>query len=246
VALLWKMICNLGDPMSLHHPVPCSLSIFLSRTSISCKYRYPHSIKKKNLHTHCGDITCICSVFTFSLSLSLSLSRVPIFYQHELTYLMNVSSHILQIWVHTEEIWRAYVHSFLLDLLSRARACVLSLPQQQTFTSERLCTLSLFPTHTHIHSLSLSLSPHHPPLFPTHTHTHTHTRTHTHTHAHAHTHTNFLFLPHRHARSCFRPLPTSPLCLLHKCDMTHAYVWHDSCIRVTGLLHMRDKTHSHA
>jgi len=22
VALLWKMICNLGDPMSLRHPVP--------------------------------------------------------------------------------------------------------------------------------------------------------------------------------------------------------------------------------
>jgi len=24
VALLWKMICNLGDPMSLHHPVAIS------------------------------------------------------------------------------------------------------------------------------------------------------------------------------------------------------------------------------
>jgi len=23
-ALLWKMICNLGDPMSLRHPVPCT------------------------------------------------------------------------------------------------------------------------------------------------------------------------------------------------------------------------------
>ena len=25
MALLWKMICNLGDPMSLRHPVVCNV-----------------------------------------------------------------------------------------------------------------------------------------------------------------------------------------------------------------------------
>ena len=31
---------------------------------------------------------------------------------------------------------------------------------------------------------------------------------------------------------------------IHMCDMTHSYVWHDSCIRVTLLNHMHDMTHS--
>jgi len=30
--------------------------------------------------------------------------------------------------------------------------------------------------------------------------------------------------------------------LIHKCDMTHSYVWHDSFIRVTWLFHMHDMT----
>jgi len=33
--------------------------------------------------------------------------------------------------------------------------------------------------------------------------------------------------------------------LLHMCDMTHAYVWHDSCICVTWLVHMCDMTRSY-
>jgi len=78
-------------------PVPCSLSIFLPRTSISCEYRYPNFINK---HTHCRDITCTSSV----CNLSLSLSRVPIFNQQDLTYVKNMGSHILQMWLHTEDI----------------------------------------------------------------------------------------------------------------------------------------------
>jgi len=34
--------------------------------------------------------------------------------------------------------------------------------------------------------------------------------------------------------------------LLHMCDMTHSYVWHDSFICVTWLIHKRDMTHSYA
>jgi len=33
--------------------------------------------------------------------------------------------------------------------------------------------------------------------------------------------------------------------LIHTCDMTHSYVWHDSFICVTGLIHMCDMTHSY-
>jgi len=33
--------------------------------------------------------------------------------------------------------------------------------------------------------------------------------------------------------------------LIHMCDMTHSYVWHDSFICVTWLIHMCDKTHSY-
>jgi len=33
--------------------------------------------------------------------------------------------------------------------------------------------------------------------------------------------------------------------LIHTCDMTHAYVWHDSCIRVTWLMHTCDMTHAY-
>jgi len=32
---------------------------------------------------------------------------------------------------------------------------------------------------------------------------------------------------------------------MHMCDMTHAYVWHDSCICVTWLMHMCDITHAY-
>jgi len=31
--------------------------------------------------------------------------------------------------------------------------------------------------------------------------------------------------------------------LIHMCDMTHSYVWHDSSICVTWLIHMCDMTH---
>jgi len=33
--------------------------------------------------------------------------------------------------------------------------------------------------------------------------------------------------------------------LIHMCDMTHSYVWHDSFICVTCLIHMCDMPHSH-
>jgi len=33
--------------------------------------------------------------------------------------------------------------------------------------------------------------------------------------------------------------------LIHTCDMTHSYVWHDSFTRVPWLIHMCDMTHSH-
>jgi len=33
--------------------------------------------------------------------------------------------------------------------------------------------------------------------------------------------------------------------LIHKCDMSHPHVWHDSFLRVTWLIRMRDMTHSH-
>ena len=33
--------------------------------------------------------------------------------------------------------------------------------------------------------------------------------------------------------------------LLHVCDMTHSYVWHDSITYGTWLIHARDMTHSH-
>jgi len=33
--------------------------------------------------------------------------------------------------------------------------------------------------------------------------------------------------------------------LIHMCDMTHSYVWHDSFICVTWLIHMCDMTHSY-
>jgi len=33
--------------------------------------------------------------------------------------------------------------------------------------------------------------------------------------------------------------------LIHMCDMTHSYVWHDPFICVTWLIHMCDMTHSH-
>ena len=33
--------------------------------------------------------------------------------------------------------------------------------------------------------------------------------------------------------------------LVHMCDVTHSYVWHDSCICVTRLIHMCDVTHSY-
>ena len=33
--------------------------------------------------------------------------------------------------------------------------------------------------------------------------------------------------------------------LIHMCDMTHSYVWHDSFICVTWLVHMCDMTHSY-
>jgi len=33
--------------------------------------------------------------------------------------------------------------------------------------------------------------------------------------------------------------------LIHMCDMTHSYVWHDSFICVTWRIHMYDMTHSH-
>ena len=34
-------------------------------------------------------------------------------------------------------------------------------------------------------------------------------------------------------------------CLIHKCDMNHSYVWHDSFICVTWRIHMCDMTHSY-
>jgi len=34
--------------------------------------------------------------------------------------------------------------------------------------------------------------------------------------------------------------------LVHICDMTHSYVWHDSFICVTWLIHLCDVTHSYA
>ena len=34
--------------------------------------------------------------------------------------------------------------------------------------------------------------------------------------------------------------------LIHMCDMTHSYVWDDSCIRVTWLIKMCDMAHSFA
>jgi len=33
--------------------------------------------------------------------------------------------------------------------------------------------------------------------------------------------------------------------LINMCDMTHAYVWHDSCICATWLIHICDMTHSY-
>ena len=33
--------------------------------------------------------------------------------------------------------------------------------------------------------------------------------------------------------------------LIHMCDMTHSYVWHDSFICLTWLIHMSDMTYSH-
>jgi len=45
------------------------------------------------------------------------------------------------------------------------------------------------------------------------------------------------------------PPPTMPLLcvtwLIHTCDMTHSYVWHDSFLRVTWLIHTCDMIHSH-
>ena len=40
-------------------------------------------------------------------------------------------------------------------------------------------------------------------------------------------------------------VPISVTLLIHKCDMTHSYVWHDSFICVTWLIHMCDMTPSH-
>jgi len=39
---------------------------------------------------------------------------------------------------------------------------------------------------------------------------------------------------------------SSAICLIHMCDMTHSYVWHDSFICVTWLIHMCDMTHSYS
>ena len=40
MALLWKMICNLGDPMSLRHPVINFLRKAGYRTDFQVKYMY--------------------------------------------------------------------------------------------------------------------------------------------------------------------------------------------------------------
>jgi len=37
-----------------------------------------------------------------------------------------------------------------------------------------------------------------------------------------------------------------PACLIHMCDMTHSYVWHDSFTCVTWLIHMCDMTRTWA
>ena len=97
----------------------------------------------------------------------------------------------------------------------------------------------------------------------THSHTHTHTRTHTHTYTHTHTHTH----THTLRRRCTQSIRVTwlmymcavtcepPTCrafvkchvtLWHDscvCGMTHACVWHYSCVRVMWLIHMCDVTH---
>jgi len=47
-----------------------------------------------------------------------------------------------------------------------------------------------------------------------------------------------------------RPAPpkfatSEGLWLIHMCDVTHSYVWHDSLVCVTWPIHMCDMTHSH-
>jgi len=42
-----------------------------------------------------------------------------------------------------------------------------------------------------------------------------------------------------------RELGMSAIWLIHMCDMTHSYVWHDAFICVTWLIHMCDMTHSY-
>jgi len=65
----------------------------------------------------------------------------------------------------------------------------------------------------------------------THTHTHTHTRTYTRTHTHTHTHTHSR--THAHRNGIPRIYRSAKWW-----DTTHSYVWYDSFISVTWLVHI--------
>ena len=53
MALLWKMICNLGDPMSLRHPVPHAIRVnnFCVGGTALYKSRAP-LLENRGLYTH--------------------------------------------------------------------------------------------------------------------------------------------------------------------------------------------------
>ena len=95
MALLWKMICNLGDPMSLRHPVSMSL----------------HNVSQRRVVTYGNALQHTAVSMSLSLSMSLSsphppgvyLTNPPLVQMGHVTH-MNGSCHayacvMLHIWM---------------------------------------------------------------------------------------------------------------------------------------------------
>ena len=185
MALMWEMMCNLGDPMSLRHPVTSSYG----KCDV-CMYLYMY--KQKHVHTQRYTHTYITTIWhaisnateCFLLwvlrcmrTFTFMHTRTPTYtHTHTCTHTHTLrplaqSMCVLLFWL--GPCWG------LLELFPRVDYLENVLywshfVAQQTRKHTNTHTLSLSQTHTHTH---------------THRHTQAHTYTHTHTHIHTHTHT---------------------------------------------------------
>ena len=225
MALLWKMICNLGDPMSLRHPV---INFLRQHSFVACE---SDSLIRDMAHL----------VFKWDMTKSFEwggglnhMSRPTGMWQQVLLSLQRTATHCDRL-QHTETHCNTLQHAVLhcVTLQHTATHC-----NTLRHAATRCNTLQ----HTASHCLTLQRAA-------TQFNTLLHTATRCNTLQHSATHCSTL----QHTYTHFRSPPTGTwqrkgpsACSSVWCDTTSPYEWALGSIYVTWLIRMCDTNHSYA